>query len=55
MPAPWSPGGRPAHLVGLEVIVQGELQLPQVLRLLALALALALRQARLGIIVVLGG
>ena len=56
--APWSPGGPPgpAHLVGLEVVVQGELQLPQVLRLLLLLpLALSLRQARLGVVLVLGG
>lgn len=44
------------HLVGLEVVVQGELQLAQVLGLLLLlALALALCQARLRIIIILGG
>lgn len=53
---PHTPPAWPPYLVGLEIIIQGELQLAQVLRLLLLlSLALSLRQARLGIIVILGG
>lgn len=56
LPADPAPHSSPTHLVGLEVIVQGELQLPQVLRLLLLLpLTLPLRQARLGVVIVLGG
>lgn len=54
---PWSQARVPVpHLVGLKVIVQGELQLAQVLGLLLLlALTLALRQACLRIVIILGG
>lgn len=46
----------PTHLVSLEVIVQGELQLAQVLGLLLLlSLPLAFSQARFRIIVILAG
>lgn len=47
---------RTAHLVGLEVVVQRELQLPQVLRLLLLlAFPFPLRQARFCVVVILRG
>lgn len=50
------PARRASHLVGLKVVVEGKLQLAQVLRLLLLvALPFSLRQACLCIVIILWG